>query len=111
MANDQAVNNASESKVVKESIISRISLMSLMIITATILLLCLIMNIGNYSIAVNEEIRISRTLVNVLSYIPYPGALLIILLIFLIWCLFIRVGIMKLIAYIISMIIIEFCKN
>jgi hypothetical protein len=107
MDNSTKMLNSVDSKVVKESLLDKIKLRSIMMLTAIMLLIYFITNIDSYSVAINEEVRISRTLVNIINYIPYPNVLLIILLIFLIWCLCIKSGIKKFIGYIVSVIIID----
>jgi|ERR1700677_187528 len=95
-----------EKKEVKDSIVSRISLVTIMIMTAILLLISVLVNRRSYSIEINESVTISRKVVEIIGYIPSGYWLTILLIIYLIYCI-IRGGAPKLIGYIISLMVIE----
>jgi hypothetical protein len=95
-----------ENKVVKESLISRIRLMLIMIITAILIIISILVNINSYSLEINESVKISRKVVEIMGYMPQSSWLLIILIICLLYSIY-RKGIYRIIGYMISLVIIE----
>jgi hypothetical protein len=99
-----------ESKVVNESWVSRIKFTPLVIITAILLLMSILVNIKSYSIEVNESVKISRQILEIIDNIPQGNIviriLIVIIIIYLLYGMF-KKGISGIIGYVISLMIID----